>query len=37
MEIQGLTLGQLIDLYDYASPPEVRKWLHENSGEWFEG
>ncbi len=29
INMPGLTLGQLADLYD-ASPPEVRKWMHEN-------
>ena len=35
VQIQGLTLGQLADLYD-ASPPEVRKWMHENVDLWKE-
>ena len=33
MGIQGLTLQQLADLYN-ASPPEVRKWIHDNVDLW---
>ena len=35
VNIQGLTIQQLLDLYD-ASPPEVRKWMHENVHLWKE-
>jgi len=30
VEMQGLTIQQLADLYD-ASNPEVQKWMHENN------
>jgi hypothetical protein len=29
-----MSLQQLAYLYD-ASPPEVRKWMHENFREWM--
>jgi len=29
VQMQGLTLGQLADLYDKQTP-EVQKWMHEN-------
>ncbi len=38
VEMKGLTLGQLADLYD-QSTPEVQKWMHENIhqvlGKWL--
>ena len=33
VNIQGLTIQQLLDLYD-ASPPEIKQWLHENVQLW---
>ena len=33
--MQGLTLGQLIELYDKATPTE-QELMRENIGEWFE-
>ena len=35
VEIRGITLGQLEELYD-TSPPEVQKWIRENGNLWFE-
>ena len=35
VEMQGLTLQELQDLYD-ASNDEVQKWMLENSGEWWK-
>jgi len=35
VEMQGLTIQQLADLYD-ASTPEVRKWMYENVHLWNE-
>jgi hypothetical protein len=29
VKMQGLTIGELADLYD-QSPPEVQKWMHDN-------
>ena len=35
VEMQGLTLHQLADLYD-ASTPEVKQWMLENINLWKE-
>lgn len=35
LQMQGLTLGQLADLYD-ASSDEVNKWMHDNIHMWKE-
>ena len=33
VNMQGLTLEQLADLYD-QSPPVVKQWMLDNSKEW---
>ncbi len=35
VEIRGLTLQELADLYD-ASTPEVQQWMHENCDKWWK-
>jgi hypothetical protein len=35
VELQCLTIQQLVDLYD-NSTTEVRKWMHENVDLWKE-
>ena len=34
VEIRGITLGQLEELYD-TSPPDVQKWIRENGHLWW--
>ena len=33
VEMRGLTLGQLIEIYDNATP-EVQQWMLDNSKDW---
>jgi len=33
LQMQGFTLGQLIEIYDNATPDE-KQWTHDNIREW---